>query len=372
MLFFVYLLQEKFYKLSNEIINQNQSDMKKFTKLFIAVGLFIAAGGFIFSSCTKEGPQGPAGTNASTTCQECHNFSDTIVAKIFQYNASKHATGSTLSEASNTACAPCHSSQGFTEVQLSSTGSFSTAGPINDAAPINCRTCHQIHKTYTSKDWSLATTSQYRWRFDSTQNQNFSASGGSANLCGRCHQARVASPALTKPSSTTDSITITSIRWGPHHGPQSNILAGKGAYNDALWDDSPHRNVASCIVCHGGHAVGNFVGGHTLLMTSTSIGDNVSVCNNTGCHNGATSFDIGSAQSTIFGKYSQLKGLLAAANMLDTNTMLIKPKKYAQADLAVFWNFMLIDADRSMGVHNYLYCLGLLNDGINHFGGKAN
>jgi hypothetical protein len=57
--------------------------------------------------------------------------------------------------------------------------------------------------------------------------------------------------------------------------------------------------------------------------------------------------------------------------MLDTTTMLIKPKKYAQADLAVFWNFMLIDADRSMGVHNYQYSYDLLRAGIVHFGGKG-
>lgn len=371
MLFFVYLLRELFYTLSNETINQNQSDMKKITKLFFAAGLFIAAGGFIFSSCTKEGPQGPAGTNgtnAAATCQECHNFSDTIVAKIFQYNASKHATGSTLAEASNTACAPCHSSQGFAEVNKS--GLFNTAGPINDAAPINCRTCHQIHQTYSSKDWTLATTSTYRWRFDSTQSQYFHGHELSSNLCGKCHQARPASPALTKPSSKTDSINITSVRWGPHHGPQSNILAGKGAYNDQNFGDSPHRDTASCMACHGSNAVGNFVGGHTLLMTSTSTGDNFTVCKT--CHPTASSFDIGGAQTSIFTLYTQLKGLLAAANMLDTNTMLIKPKKYAQADLAVFWNFMLVDADRSMGVHNYLYTYDLLNDGIARFGGKAN
>ena len=348
-----------------------------FTKLFLAAGILFAAGS-IFISCTKEGPQGPPGsngtngtngTNAAATCQECHNFSDTIVAKIFQYNASKHATGSTLSEASMTACAPCHSSQGFAEVNAS--GLFSTSAGITDAAPINCRTCHKIHKTYTSADWSLATTAPYRMRYDSTVTQHFTAHGGSANLCGRCHQARAASPALTHPSSNTDSLTITSSRWGPHHGPQSNILAGKGAYNDASFGNSPHRDTAACIVCHGGHAVGNQVGGHTLLMTSATTGDNVSVCNHTGCHNGVTSFDVGGAQTTISGLYQQLKVKLATINMLDTVNMVLRPRKYSQADLAAYWNFMLIAADRSMGVHNYQYSYDLLNAGIAHFGTKA-
>ncbi len=344
--------------------------MKKFTTSFLSAGLFIASLGFIFFSCTKEGPQGPAGTNgtnASLTCEECHNFSDTIVAKIFQYNASKHATGSTLNEATNATCAPCHCSQGFAEVN--STGSFSTAAGITDAAPINCRTCHQIHKTYTNADWSLATTAQYYWRFDSTQKVHFTANDGTANLCGRCHQARVASPTLNKPSSNTDSITITSNRWGPHHGPQSNILAAKGAYNDAGFGTSPHKDTIGCMGCHGKNAQGNYVGGHTLIMTSTTTGDNVAVCKP--CHPDATSFNINGDQTTINGLYQQLKIKLATFNMLDTNTMLIIPKKYAQADLAVLWNFLLVDADRSMGVHNYQYTFNLLTAGIIHFNTKS-
>ena len=352
--------------------------MKKITNLILVAVMFVAAAGFIFTSCTKEGPQGASGANGTNgkdgkdglsalTCQECHNFSDTIVAKIFQYNASRHATGSTLTEASRNACAPCHSSQGFAEVNA--TGQFNTVAGIPDAAPINCRTCHQIHKTYTNADWSLATTAPFRMRYDSTVTVDFTPNGGSGNLCGRCHQARAASPALTNPSSTTDSINITSNRWGPHHGPQANMIAGKGAYNDAGFRTSPHSTNVLCIGCHGQNAQGNLVGGHSLIMTSADVGDNVAVCKP--CHASATSFDVDGAQTDVEDHYQQLKVKLAAFNMLDTTTMLLKPRKYAQADLAVFWNFMLVDADRSMGVHNYKYTIDMLQAGINHFGGKG-
>ena len=254
--------------------------MKKFTILIFAAGMLIAAGGFIFTGCTKEGPQGPAGsngTNAAATCQECHNFSDTVVAKIFQYNASKHASGSTVIESSRTACAPCHSSQGFTETLAS--GLDTTAAPITDAAPINCRTCHQIHKTYTNADWKLATTLPISLRIDHTINVNLLPNDASSNLCGKCHQARSTSPALTNASSDADSRKITSNRWGPHHGPQLEILAGVGAFNiDTTGNMSPHYKLVGCIGCHGGNAQGNFVGGHTLTMTSDETGDNVAVC----------------------------------------------------------------------------------------------
>jgi len=346
--------------------------MKKFINLFLAAGLFLAAAGFILSSCTKEGPQGPAGTNgtdASATCQECHNFSDTITAKIFQYNASKHSTGSTIIESGSlaTTCSPCHTSQGFGQTVAS--GMFNATSTITDAAPINCRTCHQIHKTYTNADWSLAITSQYRWRFDSTQSQNFTPDNSSANLCGRCHQARPASPGLPNPTSTADSINITNNRWGPHHGPQSNMLAGKGAFNDAGFGGPTHAPKISCMGCHGADAIGNYVGGHTLWMTSATTGDNITICKT--CHPSATSFDISGDQTAINGLYQTLKGDLVAFNMLDSVNMVIIPKKYAQADLAVFWNFMLVYADGSKGVHNFPYTRDLLNDGINHFKSKT-
>jgi hypothetical protein len=350
--------------------------MKKFINLFLAAGLFVAAAGFILSSCTKEGPQGPAGangtngtngTNAAATCQECHNFSDTIVAKIFQYNASKHATGSTLGEASNASCAPCHSSQGFEQTVAS--GMFNANSGITDAAPINCRTCHQIHKTYTNADWSLATTAQYKWRFDSTQTQKFTPDNGSANLCGRCHQTRTASPAITNPTSKTDSINITSPYWGPHHGPQSNLLAGKGAFNDAGFGGPTHAPVISCMGCHGADAIGNYVGGHSLWMSSATTGDNITICKT--CHPGATSFDISGDQTTITGLFNQLKVDLFDANVLDSTHMVIKTGKHSQADLAVYWNFMLVYADGSMGVHNFPYTRDLLNDGIHRMTSKT-
>jgi len=170
--------------------------MKRLITKFFVAGMLISATTIMFTSCTKEGPQGPAGpagkdgTNgqdANATCRQCHSFSDTIVAKIFQYDASQHATGSTTFENRNT-CAPCHTSQGFQEVVA--TGADTTLVAVNDAAPINCRTCHNIHATYTSADWALKTTAPYKLKIDPTITMDFTADGGSANLCGRCHQPR--------------------------------------------------------------------------------------------------------------------------------------------------------------------------------------
>lgn len=338
----------------------------------IAAGFFFTVAGFVLSSCTKEGPQGPAGVNASATCQQCHNFADTIVAKIFQYDASKHATGSTVFEATNKSCAPCHASQGFEEVVV--TNADTTTYGIADAAPINCRTCHKIHVTGTSADWALKTTAAFNPRYDKSVSIDLAAAGGTSNLCARCHQARKASPWLSNPTSNVDSIKITSNRWGPHHGPQGLILAGKGAFEvgSSAFASSGHKDVASCSSCHSAYAQGNLVGGHTLHMTNSETGDNIGTATSgcKKCHSTITSFDYNGKQTEIEGKYEELRLQLAIANVLDTNSMLLKgvssssPKYFKQKQLAVYWNFCLVDADRSKGVHNYAYTRDMLDAGI--------
>jgi len=348
--------------------------MKKLTAFLLGIGAATLFVSLVLTSCTKTGPagtngkDGQNGQDANATCTQCHNFADTIVAKIFQYDASKHASGSTLMEATRNACAPCHSSQGYDEVWV--TGADTTATGITDAAPINCRTCHKIHNTYTRADWGIKFTTAFSPRYDHTASIDLAANGGTSNLCARCHQARAASPALTNPLSNTDSIRMTSNRWGPHHGPQGLILAGKGAFETgtASFGNSPHRDQASCITCHGGYAQGNLVGGHTLIMhdvSANNLGDNFTVCKQ--CHSSATSFDIGGAQTTIEGMFQDLKVKLATANVLDSNTMLLKvPKYYKQKQMAVFWNFQMVYADRSNGVHNYQYTYDLLQSGIDY------
>jgi len=340
--------------------------------LLFAAGMMIAV-----SSCTKEGPQGPPGTNgtdANATCGQCHNFSDSVVAKIFQYDGSKHASGSTAFEATRADCAPCHASQGFEEAILNDKDTV--AAGINDPTAINCRTCHQIHATYTNADWALKINTPFQTRINGLVGgtMDLSAAGGSANLCARCHQARIASPWITDPNGT-DSLNVTSTRWGPHHGPESEILAGNGCFviGSAVYENSPHASLVACITCHGAvPAQGNLTGGHTLQMFNDETGDNIAACVQAGCHPSATDFDIDGAQTTIAGLLETNKVQLATAGILDTNTMLLKKKgKYLQADLAVYWNYQMCEADRSLGVHNYRYMKTVLQAGINYFSGKG-
>lgn len=341
--------------------------MKKLLSV-ITVAMIIAALG----SCTKEGPQGPPGANgvdgkdANATCTQCHNFTDSLVAKIFQYDASQHATGYTTFE-TRVSCAPCHTSQGFLEVLAS--GKDTTDAAIVDPAPINCRTCHKIHTSYTNADFALRTTAAFTNRLGTTTDLTTDAGDGTGNLCAHCHQVRKATPWLEHPTSTTDSLQISSSRWGPHHGPQSMIVGGIGAFEIGAADfrQSYHKGKASCDMCHAATAVGNLTGGHTYRLTNEEEGDNYDGCNTPECHNGnVETFDYNGTQTEIANMLVTLEEKLAAAGMLNTSTGLLKPGKYAEKQLAVWWNYLLALEDRSLGVHNTKYVMDMTQAGIDY------
>jgi len=339
--------------------------------MVFTVGMFFSAVIFMFNSCTKEGPQGPPGkdgTNgqdANATCRQCHNFSDSIVAKIFQYDASQHATGSTAFENRNT-CAPCHTSQGF--VETVATGADTTTAAINDPAPINCRTCHNIHATYTTADWALKTTAPYKLRIDPNTTMDFTADGGAGNLCGKCHQARkpVQTQWVTNPTGL-DSLNITSSRWGPHNGPQSLIQGAKGAFEfgTPYGFINAHRTDASCISCHGANAVGNLTGGHTLRIGNEEEGDNLQGCNVADCHGGSvTEAWMTAKMEEVAAKVVTLHDLLVAQNLINPTTGLVVTGKHTQKQMAVVWNYLLVVADRSEGMHNFTYVNDILDNSI--------
>jgi len=341
--------------------------MKRLITNTFAIGILISFAAFVFTRCTKEGPQGPPGSNgvdANATCRQCHNSSDSFVVKTFQYNASQHAMGSLTYENFNT-CAPCHTSQGFIEVIAS--GADTTSATINDPAPINCRTCHNIHSTYTSSDWKLKTTASYTLRIDPAITMNFQADGGAGNLCGRCHQAMKSSPWIANPTGT-DSILISSSYWGPHASGQSLIQGAVGAFTFGTsyqWGNV-HRTKASCITCHGANAVGNITGGHTLWIVNEKEGDNLTGCNTgTDCHGGSMTISIMQTKMSVVAiKIQTLKEKLIAKNLINPETNAVVTGKHTQKQMAVVWNYLLVNSDRSMGIHNYSYVNDILDKGI--------
>lgn len=324
------------------------------------------------ASCVKEGPQGPPGANGvdgvdgvdgidgqdgAEKCSACHASNTDLFAKQLQFSNSIHRIGGNF-ERNSTSCAICHTHEGFLE--RLETGALTTAQAVEDPTPINCRTCHMIHETFDVSDYDLRTTAPVDLINGGT------VDFGKGNLCINCHQSRP----YQIPDMMTDSTSITSSRWGTHHGPQSALVFGLGGFEipgSVEYSNSPHKDVLpdGCISCHMAQAFGDSGGGHTFNMNYESHGDeipNVVAC--TPCHAGAEDFNINGAQEEIEALLTELEGLLLAEGVLNPNTGLWNTGKYRTEVAGAALNWIFIEEDRSKGVHNYEYAKALLTNSI--------
>ncbi len=360
---------------------------RKFTKYFMLASLFAMG---IVTSCTKTGPQGPAGTNGTNGkdgkdgtagCVKCHDNSQTIETKIAEWQTSVHATGG-LEVRNEYDCAPCHTSQGFIySVNHTPDGGMrplvgtADSSNLENPAPQNCYTCHDIHSTYTAADWKNRTvTPVVLFAGDLKGGTAVSVNFGKGNLCANCHQSR---PAFV---ISNDSVNISSAYWGPHHGPQANVLGGAGGYEYAgvNYSNSPHTTKITdgCVTCHmAPAAVGHNLehdGGHNMEMYpaydgATSAPANINTNGCTGCHTVGAGFinKIQTTQDGVQAQLDQLKTALINHGVL-SSTGRLNTGKYPAGVAGAYWNYDLIEMDRSLGVHNADYTRDLLQGSIDY------
>ncbi len=314
----------------------------------------------LISGCSSE--KGAKGDPGTTECVQCHSDNTTIMAIDGQWRNSVHFTGGNF--ARNTPpCSGCHTTEGF--VALLATGD---PGTPENPSPVSCFACHEPH---TNHNFNLRTTAPVAMEmFGATFDH------GMGNLCANCHHARAVSPAIGP------TVHITSSRWGPHHGPQADILNGTGAYTfaGATYRNSFHRNGVTdgCPTCHMGTPYGDQSGGHTMTMAYSSHGsnvDNVSGCNSDACHSGITNFNVDGMQDTVETYIEDLRAALIQAAIIDSTTDLVRassssPLDLTEAQAGALYNYLLIEADRSLGVHNTNYVIDALQASLNVFGAK--
>lgn len=355
---------------------------KHFNNLFAtSVGVFSLLVALLASSCTgPEGPAGPPGkdgTPGTAVCGKCHESSTYLLAKQRQYHHSQHYLGETYDYANRTACASCHNNEGFHETLVTKADTVVSAFP--NPTPVNCRTCHFIHKNYDSTDFALTYKEPVALKYG-----NQTVDFGAGNLCTKCHQARNFTPA---PTVNGDSVTIAFFRWGPHYGVNANVIAGVGGFEipgpEAYPSTNPHNNLIKdgCVTCHMASSIYSVVGGHSFKMENELEGtevQNVSACANANCHPGATKFDIDGKVTEIKGLIAQLRQILIDKGLLDvsrnTNGNVLseyimlpgnKPKKFSSLEAGAVLNYLIIAKDRSNGIHNYKYAKALLVNTIN-------
>ncbi len=339
--------------------------MKKSDFILTAAGV-VLMGGFILSLLTScEGPAGVAGNDANESCVQCHDNNTDILARTMQANNSGHQTGTSF-ERNDASCAPCHTHQGFLEVLA--TGAEATASKVSNPLPANCRTCHMIHENYDSTDFNLRTVAPVDlWMNGATVDL-----GGTGNICVTCHQPRTPDP---MPELNGNNVTITSNRWGPHHGTQAAILYATAAYEVAGTESYPpeggHTHAAAgCNACHMAEPFGAFAGGHTFSMSYEYHGtetEHLAGC--MVCHPSATSFDIDGKETEVEEMLGQLRTKLVDKGWLVDGSGLVNasssnPLTISANQAGALLNYYFVVEDGSMGIHNPDYTLALLKNSV--------
>ncbi|HAG15538.1 MAG TPA: hypothetical protein DCG69_03305 [Bacteroidales bacterium] len=320
------------------------------------------------ASCVKEGPigltgedgldgqDGQDGQDGNVTCLACHSGT-TISARQFQYASSIHKAGTNVAYAGGRAgCAQCHSSEGFIEFQANGL----VASDISMPSAINCETCHIIHTAFTYTDFALRSEEPVGLIID--QGVTVLDIGDGSNLCINCHQARTAEPQTASVAGAT-TFRITNTHYGPHHGPQANIFAGQGfaeitgPVTYPVAGSSKHLEQASCTVCHMDDYIDK-QGGHTFKPSLAACQE---------CH-ATENFDYGGVQFDTEEKLTELRDLLISLGVVAwyevDQAYEPVPGTYPMVRAQAYYNWIGIEEDRSLGVHNPQYVNALLTNTI--------
>jgi len=307
------------------------------------------------------GPQGPTGPAGNSTCQECHSSDSRIVVRELQYQFSRHFLGGNY-DRNGAPCAACHTHEGFIERIASGA---QTAGPIDNPSPQDCRTCHQIHTTFTDDDFALTTTAPVSLWYAPGETVDF----GEGNLCAQCHQARPVSPLPTLGGA---DVTVTSSRYGGHHSPVAEVMGGVGLFEfpgSANIRGGPFvhgQPTVGCPRCHMATPInGAQAGGHSLNMEADGD-ENINGCKSSGCHSvSVTDFGAFGVQADVQGKLDQLATLLRAKGIMAAAPSVSSVAGTWPADVAAaFINWQMIAEDKRLGFHNPPYVQAVVQNTI--------
>lgn len=288
------------------------------------------------------GKDGVAGVDASTTCKDCHNDTSTLTGKAEAWSHSVHGSGAAFAYAGgNPACTGCHSGSGFSAaIAAGVPNSAAQKSALANPSRIDCRACHQIHTTYTKADWKLEKADAVK--LIAVKDATFD--GGMGNLCANCHQQRTAFP-----EAKDGKVAVDSTHWGGHHGPEAALLLGVGGVG-ADGKPSAHYKVENtCVGCHLGGAGAD--ANHSFMPV-------VGTC--VKCHPDAKSLDVKGKMTETKAKLEKLKVALTGKGLLDAKGVIV-PGSYKPEYAAALWNYLLVEEDKSDGVHNETYANALLD-----------
>ncbi|MBI5266348.1 MAG: hypothetical protein HY851_03865 [candidate division Zixibacteria bacterium] len=348
-----------------------------FTVLF-AVALIFVVG------CERKVTNEITQTNGFTgadQCMTCHNDTDgRLLQAQGEWANSIHASGNNIDYTNRdfpSDCVKCHDHEGFVDWITTDT----IHPPYENVSAIGCFTCHAPH---TNGDFRLRADGPY------TLANAVVFDHESGNLCVNCHHSR--SNVVTE---VVDNKSV-STRFGPHHGPQGEMIEGTGGYQYSgyTYTSSGHASSVrgACVGCHMGNQQahdGYKIGGHSFNMVDEETGANlVKWCDD--CHSKATSYDFIAdtviavydfdKNGTVEGYQTEFRGMLdSLARVLYARGLLTRTisgtdttysgKSSTVADKGIvgaIWNWSTLNEDRSEGIHNFKYAKDLIWSSINY------
>ena len=301
-------------------------------------------------------------------CLQCHDAPTHHMIGSY-WAASNHGTLPNSSHATSTSCFPCHSGTAFQKYQDNkATPGWGSADALQ---PISCISCHDPHGNGNANQLRTMDV-------DSLHNGYVPPAmvGGKGRICMTCHQALY---------SVADRVTTTAPyygfadRFGPHHGPQTDMFFGSNGYQYGkgyLTGLMTHGGLTDgCATCHMDEL------SHRWTMTDTTGGlhDLTKACQD--CHGaGVTSFgDVQAFEDydgdgVVEGGQAEVQGLLdklKAVLPIDTtsgepvtrmyDSLLVKNRPDLVQGL---WNYWFVMEDKSLGVHNTKYAVALLRSSL--------
>ncbi len=302
-------------------------------------------------------------------CAQCHASEPYHVIGVEWANSLHSMATRTPTGESRASCVRCHSALGFTD---------SAAGlPQNQQRTayeaITCAACHDPHGD-ANNPYMLRKVNAVTLMDGITTITN----GGLGQLCINCHMSR-------QNAVTYVETAAGSSHFGPHYGPQADMLHGVNAVTYGKEIPSSAHGTAvkdSCVACHlqkvpASASYFGSVGGHTFLNqsdggTPDDKSDDVALvglCS--ACHGDIDSFDFKRADfdgdGIVQGVQTEVK------NLEDQLARLLPPlgeptvvitAAYTKQQLRAAFNYNFVHYDGSRGAHNLSYAVGLLKASI--------
>jgi hypothetical protein len=289
-------------------------------------------------------------TYTASQCFDCHSDQNTkLVAAEAQWSYSVHGSGDNINR-NTTPCQQCHTSDGF----VAKVTGASIPNPVVNPTAIHCFTCHAPH---TNSNLTLRVTAPQSLENGESFDMN------DANICAACHHAR------QNVNTYIEDPTELSEHWGPHHSPQSDMLWGSNGYEYAgyQYEQTNHKGATEdgCLDCHFKATRNYIVGGHSFNMMFVADGDTTINSGGCSCHSSSVDdFNHHEVQDSVHTLVEDLKARLIAAGLVDATGHPLDDVFTSPDSAGAVWNFLMVEEDRSMGVHNADYIIGLLNSAI--------